>query len=61
MTALPIPPPAEDPRTTHLALPLPAPDANAMRTDAVRIAAALTALDTAAGKTALHRLINLDL
>lgn len=47
MTAPPIPPPVADPRTPHLDLPLPAPDANAMRTDAARIAASLEGLDAA--------------
>lgn len=61
MTASPIPPPVADPRTPHLDLPLPAPDANAMRTDAARIAAAFGALDKGAAKAALHRLIGLDL
>lgn len=57
----PIPPPAADPRTPHLGLPLPAPDANAMRTDAARIAAALEMLDADAQRHDLHQLLKLDL
>lgn len=42
MTSPTILPPVEDLRAPHLGLPLPAPNANAMRTDAARIAAPLS-------------------
>lgn len=61
MTSPPILPPAEDPRTPHLDLPLPAPETNGMLTDARRIAEAFTLVDDAIAKQKLRRFLNIDL